>query len=460
MTALVYVGSLADDGGITVARRGPDGGLIRIGLVPGEAPSFLAAHPALPVLYAVHGTGEGTVAAYDVGPGGDLTRRAAFPTLGVEPCHLAVAPDGSALAVANYDDGTVSVRALDASGRPAPEATLLRFEGRGPHPDRQRGPHAHMCHYTPDGLLYVVDLGADRVHRFLPDLTPHPAGPVPMPPGRGPRHIAGDGRGHWYVAGELDGTVSGWAEEHDGWREVSALPATGPTRPDEPAGPDGSAGATAPDGLAPAQGGATAAERSPSGPAGAPPPEGHPPDAPPSADLPPGPAGIAPPWRPPAATGSGSAGANPDATRRPGSSSREAAIEAAVRDAVEAAVAALGAPVPGPEPDGDGADAEYPSHIASSPDGRLVYVADRGPDTIGVFRADAGRLTPLAEVTAGGRWPRHFALAGGYLYVANQNSGEVAVFVLRDGVPEHRGTALRVPAPACVLPWNGPLPSH
>ncbi|MFI6477910.1 lactonase family protein [Nonomuraea sp. NPDC050663] len=90
----------------------------------------------------------------------------------------------------------------------------------------------------------------------------------------------------------------------------------------------------------------------------------------------------------------------------------------------------------------------FPSHLEAR-DG-LVYVANRGPDTISVLRA--GSLEKVAEVSCGGAWPRHFALADDRLLVANQNSGEVVGFILKDGVPQPDGLVIAMESPACVLP--------
>ncbi|MFC4589742.1 lactonase family protein [Sphaerisporangium corydalis] len=94
------------------------------------------------------------------------------------------------------------------------------------------------------------------------------------------------------------------------------------------------------------------------------------------------------------------------------------------------------------------------SHIELSADGRHLYVANRGPDTIAVFAVEAGAgagLVPVAEVGCGGLWPRHFALAGEHMYVANQRSDTVVTLLLRDGVPEPTGEAFQVGSPSCVL---------
>ncbi|MEU7651601.1 lactonase family protein [Micromonospora taraxaci] len=95
-----------------------------------------------------------------------------------------------------------------------------------------------------------------------------------------------------------------------------------------------------------------------------------------------------------------------------------------------------------------------PSEVAVSPDGRFLYVGNRGVGTVAVF-ALAGDLPELvAEVDTGGEWPRHFALIGAHLYVADERADMVRVF-RRDadtGVPEAVGEPVPVPSPTCVLP--------
>lgn len=92
-----------------------------------------------------------------------------------------------------------------------------------------------------------------------------------------------------------------------------------------------------------------------------------------------------------------------------------------------------------------------PSEIAISRDGRFAYVANRGPDTVAVF-AQGERV---AEVASGGAWPRHLALIGDHLYVANERSHSVVTFAVgaEDGVPWPAGEPTSVPSPTCVLRW-------
>jgi 6-phosphogluconolactonase len=100
------------------------------------------------------------------------------------------------------------------------------------------------------------------------------------------------------------------------------------------------------------------------------------------------------------------------------------------------------------EPDGP----NYLSEVAVSADGRFVYVANRGPDTITTFAADAEVPVALDEVPTGGAFPRHFAVAGEWMYVANERSDTVTVLRLDDGLPRPTGHAVATPRPSCVLP--------
>lgn len=92
-------------------------------------------------------------------------------------------------------------------------------------------------------------------------------------------------------------------------------------------------------------------------------------------------------------------------------------------------------------------------HVA--PDGRQVYVSNRGHNSIAVFNVEAdGRLTRSAIASCGGNWPRHFTLApdGRFMLVANQYSGDVAVLPLHAGA-DAIGAAVAhavVPRASCV----------
>ncbi|MEU3661789.1 lactonase family protein [Streptomyces sp. NPDC032940] len=94
----------------------------------------------------------------------------------------------------------------------------------------------------------------------------------------------------------------------------------------------------------------------------------------------------------------------------------------------------------------------YPSGIAVSPDGRFVWTATRGEDVLSVFAVEPDGLRLTGTVPCGGHWPREITVSDGFLYVANERSGDVTWFTLdpATGVPRRAG-ALPVPAASCVV---------
>jgi 6-phosphogluconolactonase len=105
------------------------------------------------------------------------------------------------------------------------------------------------------------------------------------------------------------------------------------------------------------------------------------------------------------------------------------------------------------------ADSVYPSEVAIGRDGRFVYVANRGPDTVSAFSWDGESASLIAEVPTGGVWPRHMILLGDHLYVANQRSHNVTVFRIDPdtGIPCSQGDPTGEPSPTCLLRWNPPV---
>ncbi|MFI0815916.1 lactonase family protein [Streptomyces sp. NPDC021098] len=100
--------------------------------------------------------------------------------------------------------------------------------------------------------------------------------------------------------------------------------------------------------------------------------------------------------------------------------------------------------------------ATFPSEAAVSRDGRFVWVANRGHDSVATLALDTpgDRMELVTTTPCGGHWPRDLVLdpPGGRLYVANERSGEVTWFDLdpTTGVPS-RGGAIAAPAASCVI---------
>lgn len=321
----------AGEGIGAVARDPHTGALTPIGLLaPTMSPSFLAAHPTLPVLYAVNETSAGTVGAWLITPEG-AAPHGHESTGGDSPCHLAVTPDGQHLISTNYASGSVSVHLLDPTGAIGARTDLLVHDGHGPDPERQASAHAHMISVDPrGGPALVVDLGTDAIYPYLLDAGRLvPSRPrVHLRAGTGPRHLARhpDGR-RVYVAGELDPTVTVFEVDDHGWHE----------------------------------------------------------------------------------------------RHRVASSARD------------------GLP--------------QPSEIEVSADGRFLFVANRGVDTISAFALEETAPILVDEVDCRGVWPRHFAIVGGHLYVANERSHSITVFDVdpASGKLSAAGDPYPSPSPTCVV---------
>jgi 6-phosphogluconolactonase len=196
-------------------------------------PSFLAAHPTLPVVYALTELPYGLVTAIHLDRGADRARvGTSVATGGGGPCHLAVSLDGSYLVVANTRSSVISF-GLRKDGSIGMVKSLVHPPGPATASvmPRQEMPHPHMVAFDPEtGDVLVPDLGMDAVllHGFVAgELQLRSI--VAFPPGAGPRHLAFHPAGtHAYVVEELAGAIGVMRRNSQGgWDRLSNGPAAG-----------------------------------------------------------------------------------------------------------------------------------------------------------------------------------------------------------------------------------------
>ncbi|HET6573598.1 MAG TPA: lactonase family protein [Fimbriiglobus sp.] len=87
------------------------------------------------------------------------------------------------------------------------------------------------------------------------------------------------------------------------------------------------------------------------------------------------------------------------------------------------------------------------------PNGKFVYVSNRGHNSIAAFQWDRKKLTPIGHAAEGIKNPRDFDIdpTGRWMVVANQDGNDLVVFEIgADGLPKPTGTKVAVPRPVCV----------
>ena len=210
MTAPLWIGAYtadADGRAAGISLLGADEWHARSALVSRtESPSFIATHPTLPLLYAVHEMA-GTVSAFAIGPDFALTASGEHWSAGLAACHVAVDPQGHYLSVACWGDGQVIAYELDQLG--AITSRLPASPSVDPYAQgRQSRAHASLVLH--DRRIMTTDLGHDllRVWSFTSGIGFGVDHEVPLPLGTGPRHLVQHSDGRVFVVTELTSEVA------------------------------------------------------------------------------------------------------------------------------------------------------------------------------------------------------------------------------------------------------------
>ena len=247
MKVTTYLGTYTDENkaGIHILETDTDTGALHpVGVVSGiENPTYLALSKMRPILYAVQGMPQygasdrnGAVVAYRI-TGNTLTLINHRPVRATVPCHIALNPDETCLAFAEYTHAVAGVFDLAPDGALAetPPATVTHV-GSGPDKSRQEEAHAHCATFTPDGrFLCIPDLGSDRVVAYSmvgrnTGLKPVDALAITSVAGAGPRHLVFHPNGQFaYLLHELDNTLTSFRFTGDAFIRLHTL-ATVPAR--------------------------------------------------------------------------------------------------------------------------------------------------------------------------------------------------------------------------------------
>jgi 3-carboxymuconate cyclase len=199
---IAYIGTYTSTGskGIVICKYDVAHGILKqIDEYEIENPSFVIVSHDKRFAYAViendsfQGKPGGGVAAFRIDQrSGALTLINTCPTFGKAPCHLCVDKSNTRLAVANYNEGTISCFALSEDGGIIAPATIIKHRGNGPNNDR----HIHFVGFTQqEELFYAVDLGTDTVNFYRPALQGRKfrllcdSTVLAFTPGSGPRHL-------------------------------------------------------------------------------------------------------------------------------------------------------------------------------------------------------------------------------------------------------------------------------
>ncbi|MDI3329945.1 MAG: beta-propeller fold lactonase family protein [Micrococcus sp.] len=425
MTASVLVGTFNEPGEHAPALPS-SGGIVRTAGWPEEprtvagsgpdAPSWLVpGRPGAPSggrLYAAQHVSEGALAVLSAagpevgagaGPGSAaddvgwvITQQ--VPTGGENTCHADLNPAGTWLAAASYDSGTLTIAKVLDDGRLGRPVAVQAPEGSGPVQSRQDAPHLHFVLFLDDDRLLVTDLGGDRILEYSVAALEASArategGPTGEAPG------AADGQACREVGGEDLGDPAGGMPADGavaGIVRVSVEPVAAHHLP----------GGTGPRHLA-----------------------------------------VLP--------------ARPEA-ERPGPhlavvGELDSRLHVLGLDAGPEGFPEVGiVPTHAQDADPEAARDNLPSHLVVSADGALVYVANRGRDTIGVIRRGEP-LELIAEVPCGGNWPRHIALAGpaggqGLLVALERDDAVVYLPLDAAGIPQAPTGRAPVRRPGFLLP--------
>jgi 6-phosphogluconolactonase len=204
----VYV-SNAEDGDIGTYRLLDSGALEAGPRVPaGKMVMPMAVSPDRRLLYAAVRSKPYSVHVYAIDSASGSLKPLSDSPLAESMPYIALDKTGRFLFGASYGGNLISVNAVDAEGRVAPDPLQVIATGRNAHSIRTDGSNR---------FVYVPTLGSDEIFQFLFDaksgrLSSNTPSVVLLKPQTGPRHfITSQDNKFLYALSELQGTVTTFA---------------------------------------------------------------------------------------------------------------------------------------------------------------------------------------------------------------------------------------------------------
>jgi 6-phosphogluconolactonase len=197
-------------------------------------PTYLAVSKSR-IIYAALREKNGLLAALSINDENQFSLLSQQNIWGDDPCYLSLSPNEQYIASANYNGGNVSIFKLSATGKLDTAPTILTHAGHSLNAKRQTSPHPHWVKWSPhnENLLYVIDLGTDKIMKYNFDYSNGAVskGSVAFSsiPGAGPRHLVfHPTKGLAYILNELSNTIDLVKIETDGSfsliKQASTLP--------------------------------------------------------------------------------------------------------------------------------------------------------------------------------------------------------------------------------------------
>jgi len=150
-------------------------------------------------------------------------------TDGGAPCHVLLGGEDRYAVVSNYVGGALNLYALGQDGEILSKDDTKMYHGSSVDSNRQKESHIHSAFMGPDELIYVSDLGADKIYCLQVESKDGKfqfvtKDSIQTPAGGGPRHLAFHPKKDiFYSLMEMTGDVVVFQKEGNKWANKQVI---------------------------------------------------------------------------------------------------------------------------------------------------------------------------------------------------------------------------------------------